>query len=64
MMVICIKQRLSNIWSSIYEKFKQHWGYVEKKHCLYKKRMYLFNHNSLNHQTWLIDRYDRYKQGQ
>ena len=36
-MVTCIKQRLSNIWSSIHEKVKQHWGWVETKRCLYKK---------------------------
>ena len=36
-MVICIKQHLSNIWSSIHEKVKQHWGWVENKHCLLKK---------------------------
>ena len=30
-MLICIKQQLSNIWSSIREKVKQHWGWVEKK---------------------------------
>ena len=29
-MIICIKQHLSNIWSSIHEKVKQHWGWVEK----------------------------------
>ena len=34
MMVICIKQHLSNIWSSIHEKGKQHWGWIEKKGCL------------------------------
>ena len=34
MMAICIKQYLSNIWSSIYERLKQHWGWVEKKRCL------------------------------
>ena len=34
MMVICIKQHLSNIWSSVHEKAKQHWGRVEKKGCL------------------------------
>ena len=28
--VICIKQHLINIWSSIHEKVKQHWGWVEK----------------------------------
>ena len=31
MMVTCIKQQLSNIWSLIYEKVKQHWGWVENK---------------------------------
>ena len=34
MMVICIKQHLCNIWDSIHEKVKQHWGWVEKKCCL------------------------------
>ena len=29
-MVICIKQHLSNIWSSVHEKVKQHWALVEK----------------------------------
>ena len=29
-----IKQHLNNIWSSIYEQVKQHWGWVEKKRCL------------------------------
>ena len=33
-MVICIKQHLNNIWSSIYETVKQHWGWVEKTCCL------------------------------
>ena len=33
-MFICIKQSLINIWSSIYEKVKQHRGWVEKKRCL------------------------------
>ena len=31
MMVMYIKQYLSNIWTSIHEKVKQHWGWVEKK---------------------------------
>ena len=31
-----VKQHLSNIWSSIHEKVKQHWGWVEKKCCLQK----------------------------
>ena len=29
-MVLCIKQHLSNIWTSIYEKIKQYWGWVKK----------------------------------
>ena len=28
MMAVCIKQHLSNIWSSIHEKVKQLWGWV------------------------------------
>ena len=34
MMIICIKQHLSNNWSSIHEYFKQHWSWVEQKRCL------------------------------
>ena len=34
MMVIGIKPHLRNIWSSIQEKVKQQWGWVEKKRCL------------------------------
>ena len=33
-MLACIKQRLSNIWSSIHENVKQAWGWVEKKRYL------------------------------
>ena len=33
-LVTCIKQHLSIIWSSIHEKVKQHWDWVEKKSCL------------------------------
>ena len=36
MIVIGIKQHLSNIWSWIYEKVKQHWGWLEKS-IAYKK---------------------------
>ena len=39
MMIICIKQHLSNIWSSIHGKFKQHWDWVEKKALLIKKSL-------------------------
>ena len=37
MKVIYIKQPWSNIWSSIHEKVKQHWGWVKKKALLMKK---------------------------
>ena len=38
MMVTCIKQHLNNNWNSIHEKVKEHWGWVEKKHCLSKEK--------------------------
>ena len=41
MMIVCTKQHLSNMWSSIYEKVKQHWGWVEKKALLIKKFLLL-----------------------
>ena len=34
MMLLCIKQHLSTIWSSVYENVVQHWGWVEKNRCL------------------------------
>ena len=37
MIVTCIKQHLSTIWSSIHQKVKQHWGWVQKKRYLSKK---------------------------
>ena len=37
MMLLCIKQHLSNIWSSVHEKVKQHWSWTETKQCLLKK---------------------------
>ena len=39
LLLIRINQYLSNIWSSIHKQVKQHWGWVEKKHCLWKKRV-------------------------
>ena len=36
-MAMFTKQQLCNIWNTIHEKFKQHWGRVEKKGYLYKK---------------------------
>ena len=44
MMLLCIKQHLSNIWSSIYEKVKQH---QLKKALLIRKSVYLFRVLSL-----------------
>ena len=38
MMLICIKQHLSNNLRSVYENVKQHWGWVEKS-VAYKKSM-------------------------
>ena len=40
-MIICPKQRLSNIWSSILEKVWQHWGWVEKNVAYKKKRVFV-----------------------
>ena len=34
MLVLCIKQQLRIIWSSIHEKVKQHWCRVEEKGVL------------------------------
>ena len=36
LMLACIKQHVNKIWSSILEKVKQHWGWVEKS-VAYKK---------------------------
>ena len=41
-MLICIKQHLSNIWNSIHENAKQHLGWPEKKRRLEKKACILF----------------------
>ena len=30
MVRLCIKQHVSNIWSSIHEKVKQHWAWIEQ----------------------------------
>ena len=34
MLVICIKEHISNIWDSIDGKVRQNWGLVEKKRHL------------------------------
>ena len=41
MVLISIKQHLSNIRSSVYKKVKEHWGLVEKKTLLIRKSVYL-----------------------
>ena len=38
MKVVCIKQHLSNIWSSTHEKVKQQWSWIEKV-VAYKKEI-------------------------
>ena len=43
MMLMCIKQHLSNIWGSFQEKVKQHWGWVQKKALLPKKACILLS---------------------
>ena len=42
MMVMSNKQHLSNIWSWIHEKAKQHWGWVEKSDAYIKKACIIF----------------------
>ena len=39
MMVVSMKQHLSNIWSSIHEEVKQHWNWVNKM-VAHKKSVY------------------------
>ena len=59
LVLVCIKQHLSNISSSIYEKVKQHWGWL-KKRVAYKKRRVsqLFSVSPLSsfaeHKKWRI----------
>ena len=38
-MVMCNKQHLSNTWSWIHEKNKQHWDWIEK--CIVYKKTYI-----------------------
>ena len=42
MILLYLKQHLSNISSSIHGKVKQHWGWVEKKALLMQKHV-LYN---------------------
>ena len=36
MILTCIKQHPTNSWGSVYEKDREHWGWVEKKCVAYK----------------------------
>ena len=46
MMILGIKQQLSNIWSSIHEKARRHWRWVGEEALLIKNtficNLYLF----------------------
>ena len=53
MMIICIKQHLSNILSSISEKIKQYCAWVEKKRC-YKKNVYITVENPRFISQWFF----------
>ena len=47
MNAIYIRQHLSNIWSSIYQKVKQQWGWVEER-VAYKKSVQHFSRSVLD----------------
>ena len=55
MMLICIKQHLSNIWSWIHEKVKLHLGRVKKKKIYkgYKASNFLIIYNQSTFQILL-----------
>ena len=54
MVLICFKQHLSNIWSSIHDKIKQQWGWVEKNRCLYKKSVEIAKAVEIKNEIWQI----------
>ena len=54
-MVKDIKQHLRNIWSSIHEKVKQHWDWVEKS-VTYKKMDAVLRHKQWN--MWAITHFN------
>ena len=53
MILICVKQHVSNIWSSIYENVKQHWGWVEKSGA-YKKRRAIYKTSYFDICSWCL----------
>ena len=57
-MIICIKQYLSQIWSLFREIVKQHWGWVEKS-VAYIKKVYIHTcgdklEKYMTKTTWLV----------
>ena len=53
-MFVCIKQHLINIWISIHENVKQHWGWVEKSVPYKKKSIKPILHIVPVMSSWLI----------
>ena len=51
MMLTCIKQHASDIWSSVHEKVEQQWGWVEKS-VAYDKNMYWSGTNKMSKQLF------------
>ena len=53
-MLTCIKQQLSNIWSSIQKKIMQHRGWLEKTVTYIKKRIiWNVQHKKSNSFYWM-----------
>ena len=52
MMLVPVKQHLSNIWSSIHEKVKKHWGWLEKS-VAYKIKI-----KKINKSKWIKENVD------
>ena len=48
-MFVCIKQHLSNIWTSIHEKVKQNWDWVEKSVAFQKQYLIFIKKDDLCH---------------
>ena len=53
-MFICINQHLSNIWSSIREKVKQNWSWVEKRVAYKKKHVSTMDKRFLHNFTFFM----------
>ena len=48
-MFVCIKQRLSNVWTSVHEKVKQNWDWVEKSVAFQKQYLIFIKQDDLCH---------------